>query len=330
MKSDSGEMVAIGLVKEITGCHKLAIAKVAEGLQYALKCGELLIICKENLQHGEFGGFIEQYMPFSHETANGYMKLHKDLESLPNSQRAKILESAESVRGLRKLLPAPSKKNSGAGSKSSSQPGKGGSGAAPAPGKRGAESAPAPPSGGSGRSSEPDAPDEETPTGVDEALEEVVDGPGDQDNSPNQGKLLDRGDTVRCPWCNGTGEIAKPKDGGGFAAFRKIIMESDLPKTARFRKNPKGTERAWKAACKRLAAEGYEDPEGLLRVQVGLYVASHEATKDDAEYCPNATTWLNGDRFLEHPEQWANGRKKGSRMLNQEVYDELMEEYADD
>jgi hypothetical protein len=60
---------------------------------------------------------------------------------------------------------------------------------------------------------------------------------------------------------------------------------------------------------KRLASEGYADPDGFLRMKIGLYVASAEANKDGAKFCPHCSTWLNGQRYLEEPEQWVKGGK---------------------
>lgn len=166
MRSDSGEMVAIGLVKEIKSCHQMAISKVREGFEFAIKCGELLTEAKAKLEHGNFGGFVEQYFEFSHKTACSYMKLHKDLDALPKLTRASILKSADSISGIQKLLPAPEKKT---------KPGKGGSGAGSAPGK-GGKAAP-----------KPDTPDTETPTGVDEPPAPGMDSPDGPEKCPNCG-----------------------------------------------------------------------------------------------------------------------------------------------
>ena len=109
MTDDTQELAAISLVKEITQCHEMTIEKTSEGLDWAIRCGELLVQCKTELGHGRLGGFVEQYLPFSERTARSYMKLHKDLQQLPKRQRSAVLNSAESVNALQKLLPGPAK-----------------------------------------------------------------------------------------------------------------------------------------------------------------------------------------------------------------------------
>ena len=117
------------------------------------------------------------------------------------------------------------------------------------------------------------------------------------------------GDTTTCPTCNGSGRVKVTKTENGFASFWSAITGSNLPLKARLRKSRGQAEKAYKAAVKRLAGEGYSDPDGLLRAKVGLYAASGEANKDEAKYCPLASTWLNGERYLEEPDQWVRDGK---------------------
>lgn len=110
MAAESNELKALSLVKSIKQCHEEGKKNFTNFVGWAIKCGELLCEAKAHLGHPSFGGYVEQYFEFSHQTANVYMKLHNDLGGLSNSQRARILNSADSLRGLQKLLPAPAKK----------------------------------------------------------------------------------------------------------------------------------------------------------------------------------------------------------------------------
>lgn len=110
--------------------------------------------------------------------------------------------------------------------------------------------------------------------------------------------------TVVCPTCSGKGRVAKRKESEGFDLFWAVILDSDLPKEARLRQNKGVAKRAYTAAVKRLAADEYRDPDGFLRMKVGLYALSSQANKEGAKFCPMASTWLNGEKYLEDEDQW--------------------------
>jgi len=101
------EMMALSLNGEILANHKACLVAGNECVQHAVKVGELLTKVKGYISHGEFGGYVEQYFPFSERHAQRFMQLYKDLKALPKATRLSVLDSAESVQGLRKLLPAP-------------------------------------------------------------------------------------------------------------------------------------------------------------------------------------------------------------------------------
>jgi len=339
------EMVALRLVDEIKNCHKRAVQKVAEGFEFALKCGELLAQCKDNLGHGNFGGFIDQYFDFSERTARGYIKLHKDLERLPKRQRAAVLKSADSVRGLQKMLPPPDSN----GAKQTGKPPMAGAGQPSRPGEPGAEADPAPVEPGSMPDSCPNCggsnydrdedgefcADCKEPAGlqVSPVADEDDSTATESDQADNASESGNSGDTVQCPWCNGSGRMEPGKaKRTRFKEFRSIIMDADLPKTHRLRKDPRATERAYNTACKRLAADGYADPEGFLVTQIRQYVISAEATDNGGSYCPLATTWLNSGRCEQDPAEWArNGSVRNSgEALNKGVVERYLERHAND
>ena len=103
----TNKLNALRLVKEIKSCHVRCQANYADSVNWAIKCGELLCEMKDHAGHGNFGGLVEQHFDFSHDTANVYMKLHKDLGHLSNSERARILQDAKSVRSMQRTLAGP-------------------------------------------------------------------------------------------------------------------------------------------------------------------------------------------------------------------------------
>ena len=107
MAADKSELAALSLVNEIKQCHKECLKQMDASVVWGIKCGGLLCKFKDQAGHGNFGGMVERYFDFSHQTANVYMRLHKDLGHLSNSQRARILEEANSIRGVQKLLAGP-------------------------------------------------------------------------------------------------------------------------------------------------------------------------------------------------------------------------------
>lgn len=63
--------------KNINEAHRLARSTAESAVQYAIQCGQLLAAKKEELQHGEFQGWIEKHCEFSYKTAALYMKAAK-------------------------------------------------------------------------------------------------------------------------------------------------------------------------------------------------------------------------------------------------------------
>jgi hypothetical protein len=301
MAADKNELDALSLVNQIKQCHDECLKQMDSTVGWAIKCGELLCQFKEHAGHGNFVGMIEQYFDFSYQTANVYMNLHKDLGKLSNIQRARYLKEANSIRGVQKLLAGPK------------QPRR------QKPSTQAADSHVPPPNHATQIDNADPLDTPEPPPAPCCPNCGASDYDADEDGlycrrckepAPEPpAEVIDTGkskaDTVQCPTCGGSGRIPKQDNGAGFDAFWRAITESNLPQTARLRRSRGQAEKAYKAAVKRLAGEGYSDPDGLLASRVRLYCASGEANKEQAKFCPLASTWLNAERYLEEPDQWA-------------------------
>lgn len=60
--------------KNINEAHRLARSTAESAVQYAIQCGQLLAAKKEELEHGEFQGWVEKHCEFSIRSAQVYMK----------------------------------------------------------------------------------------------------------------------------------------------------------------------------------------------------------------------------------------------------------------
>lgn len=69
------EIVKAGAVDEIKALHAEVEAAMRAALPKAIRIGELLTDAKASLQHGEWGEWCEQNLPFTVRTASNYMKV---------------------------------------------------------------------------------------------------------------------------------------------------------------------------------------------------------------------------------------------------------------
>lgn len=93
------------LVDEINAEHRSCDEALREGLRHALRAGELLTEAKSRVQHGEWGQWLEENFEGSSRTAQGYMKVAREI---PNLGGAKAQHVADlSLRGALKELSAP-------------------------------------------------------------------------------------------------------------------------------------------------------------------------------------------------------------------------------
>jgi len=211
------ELKALSFKDEINANHRECLRAGNEAIQHAFDAGRLLAKAKGFVGHGNFGGWIEQFCDFSHQTANGYMSLHKDLESLSNSQRVRILESAQSVRSLRNLIaeskPKPPKPRDSSGQS------QGGSVTEPA------EPRPV--------ESPPDT--EESAYGQDPGLPNSAAYSTEPDYSSQSADVIDEDWEPRQPsYFERFQTLWEEADETGRAAIRAFVLDEDKPKRKRF------------------------------------------------------------------------------------------------
>lgn len=100
MAKDPKMLAAISLVSECNACHAECLKAGNATMMMALQAGEILTRMKANVSHGEWEGFVEQYLKFSLRSAQYYMKLHKDLGELPKSAKIALLANEDSISGM--------------------------------------------------------------------------------------------------------------------------------------------------------------------------------------------------------------------------------------
>jgi hypothetical protein len=66
-------MNAIITTNDINEAHRLARQHAESAVQYAIRCGELLMQQKAKLRHGEFGAWVQANCEFSYSSARAYM-----------------------------------------------------------------------------------------------------------------------------------------------------------------------------------------------------------------------------------------------------------------
>ena len=75
------------LVQRIKEEHQEFQRKMYDSLTHARTAGELLIEVKKQMQHGDWGSWVEENCGFSWSTANRYMKVAREWEMLPEDSR---------------------------------------------------------------------------------------------------------------------------------------------------------------------------------------------------------------------------------------------------
>lgn len=91
-------------IQEINSLHAELETIVRTSIDKAIRIGELLTECKENLIHGEFTGWVGQHCGFSVRTAQNYMKIFHNRETLKEvssvSKAYQLLQKNETVSFL--------------------------------------------------------------------------------------------------------------------------------------------------------------------------------------------------------------------------------------
>ncbi len=66
--------------------HSRAFSKARDALSHARNAGELLIEAKSLLKHGEWGNWLAENVAFTERTAQSYMRLARNWESLSKNE----------------------------------------------------------------------------------------------------------------------------------------------------------------------------------------------------------------------------------------------------
>jgi hypothetical protein len=73
--------LCVRLAEEIREEHAKALTAARTAVDHAVRCGQLLAEAKENVPHGEWGGWLDENFPASRRTAQGYMRLAQASET---------------------------------------------------------------------------------------------------------------------------------------------------------------------------------------------------------------------------------------------------------
>lgn len=97
------------LVVSINEEHSKAAECMWAGVQHAIRAGELLIEAKSQVEHGQWLPWLEANCEFSERTAQGYMRLAKELPKLDAEKRNRVADltfrdALKSIAGTAKVL----------------------------------------------------------------------------------------------------------------------------------------------------------------------------------------------------------------------------------
>jgi hypothetical protein len=90
-----------GLAFGIRDKHQAALSAAANAVSLAREAGELLIQAKGQVAHGQWAEWLKANVPFSERTAQGYMRLVRELPKLDDEKAQRV-----AVMPLRKALRA--------------------------------------------------------------------------------------------------------------------------------------------------------------------------------------------------------------------------------
>lgn len=86
--------------KDINEAHRLARASAETAVQHAIKCGQLLAIKKDELDRGDFDGWVEKHCDFGRSSAYAYMKV-----AIKSSRALDDFRSIQQALGYEKSKP---------------------------------------------------------------------------------------------------------------------------------------------------------------------------------------------------------------------------------
>lgn len=97
------EQIAAAIRRE----HEAAGIKVRESLEHARACGELLMLAKAEVGHGQFMKWVAVNCPFSQDTADLYMRVARNWSRLLNSERVQNMSLRDAGRFISSLDAEP-------------------------------------------------------------------------------------------------------------------------------------------------------------------------------------------------------------------------------
>jgi hypothetical protein len=99
-----GEIALSELAKQINDKHQAIVSAVAAMLRTtlpsALDAGDLLIMAKARVGHGQFGEWVEKYCTCSYSTVRFYMQLARQRHTVEAGRCETITEAARFVSGM--------------------------------------------------------------------------------------------------------------------------------------------------------------------------------------------------------------------------------------
>ena len=101
----NNELTSQDLAVEIARLHGEVLICARIGLTNAIKIGELLVLQKEKLEHGNFTDWINTNLPFSDRTARNYMRIYNARDKLKSesvsvlSDGYKLLTESIEIKG---------------------------------------------------------------------------------------------------------------------------------------------------------------------------------------------------------------------------------------
>ena len=99
-----------GLPAKIHEEHTQAVAYAGQAVEHACRAGEWLIQAKGQLEHGEWQAWLAKNVRFSDRTAQGYMRLAKNLPRIEGGERQRV--ALLPLREALKYLAGPKVSNS--------------------------------------------------------------------------------------------------------------------------------------------------------------------------------------------------------------------------
>lgn len=107
------DLTVTDLAAEIRQKHALAIETANRAVQYAREAGELLLQAKATIAHGAWGEWLKENCDLSERTAQGYMRLARELPKLDaaKAQRVADLPLRQALKELSKPVSKARKPN---------------------------------------------------------------------------------------------------------------------------------------------------------------------------------------------------------------------------